>query len=708
MFCRYFVAAGAACLTTYGPATQSAETTNLDEVVVSATVFREQQLLDVPASVTALTAQTLKDSGQQHFQDVFAQVPNLNWSAGSSRPRYFQIRGIGEREQYQGAPNYSVGFLIDDIDFSGIGMAATLFDVDQIEVLRGPQGTRYGANALAGLIAVRSADPNSEFAGYVSSDVGNYDTLGAGLVMTGPADEWNSAWRLAVKKQRSDGFRDNVFLGRDDTNDRDETTARGKWRWFAGERSQLDVTILHVNLDNGYDAFSIDNSRNTLSDKPGEDSLRANAGALKWQSELESGATFMTVASLVNSAGVHAYDGDWGNDVSWIPFVYDYNYRADRARREQSLEARITSSPFVGNGIAWLGGVYVSNLRESINETSRGDFADPDGYTESKDEFLDSLFHAKTAAIFGQLDGRFLDKWNWLLGARAEQRKSDYSDDGNWDDEIGRSTHDEAKDNMFGGSASLTYAVANRARLYASVSRGYKAGGFNLGSTSTTQPTFEPEFLWNYELGAKTDWLDRSLYADVTFFYMQRKDMQVRTGQQTTPGDPDSYVFVTTNVASGHNYGAEVSLRWVPVASLELGGQIGCLRTYQSSTVDGDGNSVPSRAQAHAPEYQVQLNATYRHPVGVMARVDFSAVDEFYFDVASDHDQRSRPYRLTNIKIGYEADRWQVYAWTRNLFDEEYATRGFYFGNEPPNWEDKLYTQNGDPREFGLSAEWHF
>ena len=88
-------------------------------------------------------------------------MPGLSWASGTSRPRYFQMRGIGETEQYQGAPNPSVGFLIDDIDFSGVGMPATLFDLDRVEVLRGPSGTVYGANALAGLISVRSRDPGT-------------------------------------------------------------------------------------------------------------------------------------------------------------------------------------------------------------------------------------------------------------------------------------------------------------------------------------------------------------------------------------------------------------------------------------------------------------------------------------------------------------------------------------------------------------------
>ena len=107
----------------------------LEEVVVSATLLRDQDLQHVPASVTVLDAPVLSQPGQQHFEDVLAQVPNLNWAGGTSRPRYFQIRGIGEREQYEGAPNPSVGFLVDDIDFSGIGMLA-LADAANLEVAR--------------------------------------------------------------------------------------------------------------------------------------------------------------------------------------------------------------------------------------------------------------------------------------------------------------------------------------------------------------------------------------------------------------------------------------------------------------------------------------------------------------------------------------------------------------------------------------------
>src|SRR3974377_2222481 len=125
----------------------------LEEIVVTATLH-SVPLEETPGSITVLTAQELRDAGLQHFEDVLPLVPNLNWAGDTARPRYFQIRGIGELQQYQGAPNPSVGFLIDDVDFSGLGTAATLFDIDHIEVLRGPQGPRYGANAPPGLAYV--------------------------------------------------------------------------------------------------------------------------------------------------------------------------------------------------------------------------------------------------------------------------------------------------------------------------------------------------------------------------------------------------------------------------------------------------------------------------------------------------------------------------------------------------------------------------
>jgi outer membrane receptor protein involved in Fe transport len=201
-------------------------------------------------------------------------------------------------------------------------------------------------------------------------------------------------------------------------------------------------------------------------------------------------------------------------------------------------------------------------------------------------------------------------------------------------------------------------------------------------------------------------------HTEVSFFYQWRYDQQVRSGQQFTPGDPNTYLFTTVNLPNGNAAGMELAMQYEVSRGLQMGGSLGLLytRTGATTTEDGNGNlvTVPSRESAHAPSYTAALNATWRASTGFMARVDLTAMDSFYFDVPTDHDQKSKAYALANFKVGYEQRRWSVYAWLRNAFDKQYAVRGFYFENEPPDWEKKLYQQRGDPRQFGLTGELHF
>jgi iron complex outermembrane receptor protein len=253
---------------------------SLQEIVITASL-RDSSAADLPQSVTVLDAATLQAAGVQHFEDVLAMIPNLSWASGSSRPRFFLMRGIGEVEQYQGAPNPSVGFLIDDIDFSGVGMPATLFDTRQIEVLRGPQGTIYGANALAGLINVRTEDPTPEFSLLGEATVGDYGTRAGGVALGDSLDDGQAGWRLAAQQYRSDGYRFNAYLQRDNTNGYDEGTLRGKFFWQLTPALRADLALMDVDLNNGYDAWSINNSFTTQSNQPGRDaqqSLGASRG----------------------------------------------------------------------------------------------------------------------------------------------------------------------------------------------------------------------------------------------------------------------------------------------------------------------------------------------------------------------------------------------------------------------------------------------
>lgn len=686
----------------------AAADTPLEEVVVSATLLRDQNLQQVPASVTVLDTTTLSRPGQQHLEDVLALVPNLNWAGGTSRPRYFQIRGIGEREQYEGAPNPSVGFLIDDIDFSGIGMPATLFDVSQVEVLRGPQGTRLGANALAGLISVHSADPSTAPGLAVEASGADYNTGSVGLIATGPVESLNSAWRLSVEKFRSDGFRDDVFLNRKDTNNRDELTARLKWRWNASEDTRVDFTLLHSDIDDGYDGWSIDNSWRSESDRPGVDTQRATAASVRLESSAWAAATLTVIGAYANSSSVNSYDSDWGNAQFWAPYIYDYFARSDRDRSTSTLEVRLASAaPKQAGEVAWLVGVYGLRLAEDGRDTSVGVYQDPffPEFDGSSDDFLTSRFQAHDEAAFGQLDGLFTERLRWSAGLRSEQRRSDYRDSGVWQGDPRVSDLDQ-RNRMVGGHVSLSFDVSKATTAYTSISRGYKAGGFNLGRVPPDRLEFRPEFLWNYEMGVKGSLFGGRVYADTAIFYSRRRNVQVRTGDQIDRSDPNSFVFFTDNASAGYNYGVESSLRWQITERWDVNASLGLLRTRYLNYGQGD-LLLPDREQAHAPQYQAALSAGWHHPRGWTARADVTALDAFYFDVPP-NDTRSNSYVLTNLQFGYEAARWSAYLWGRNVLNETYAIRGFYFGNEPPDFPNKLYIQRGDPRQIGVTFHYSF
>jgi outer membrane receptor protein involved in Fe transport len=664
----------------------------LEEIVVTASL-RPEPASSLAMSTTVLDAATLHDAGLQHFADVLSLVPNLNWSGGTSRPRYFQLRGIGELEQYQGAPNPSVGFLIDGIDFSGAGMPATLFDVEQIEVLRGPQGTQYGANALAGLINVRTAAPEPRASLRTVATAGDDGLWGAGLQAGGPLGAGDrAAWRVAAQRLVTDGFRHNVYLGRDDTNGRDETTLRARLRLEPADAWQVDLTTLYVDLDNGYDAFAPDNSLVTLSDRPGRDAQRSVGAALVVDGRLAQ-ARLVSTTSWADSDIDYSFDGDWGNGPYWAMFtpdVYDYFSRFRRERRTLAEDLRLVSTATAeAHGFGWVAGLYALRLTEDGNE--RDDF----GGVPYR-PILVSDYGATNLAAYGEVDWRLREGVILSTGLRVEHRSADYGDSD------GASFSPD--DSMIGGHASLRVELALSAEWYLTASRGYKAGGFNIGQlVPDDRRTFAPEYLWNLESGLHFARADRSLEGSVAVFYMWRVDQQVSTSYQVDPGDPLSYIFLTDNAASGRNYGLEAQASWRPLPELTLQASLGLLETEYLDYHYGD-RDLDGRAQAHAPPWQYSLAAEWQAASGWMLRADVAGTAAFYFDAS--HDQRSNPYTLVNLKAGYAGERWSAYAWGRNVFDENYAVRGFYFGLEPPDYPDRLYVQRGDPAQFGVSVEW--
>jgi outer membrane receptor protein involved in Fe transport len=675
----------------------------LDEIVVTATL-RSVPLEETPGSVSVLTGAALHDAGQQHFEDVLPLVPNLNWAGDTSRPRYFQIRGIGELQQYQGAPNPSVGFLIDDIDFSGLGSAATLFDVDHIEVLHGPQGTLYGANALAGLIYVKSADPSDTFGGRAELDVGDYNERSYGAVLTGPVSSLDSAFRLAVQKYTSDGFYHNAYLGRSNTDNRDELTVRGKWLFEPNDAWRVDLTVLRAQIDNGYDAFAIDNSRTTESDHPGVDrQYSTGLSARSTYSGLGS-ATLTTIATYADTQVNYGFDGDWGNPVLWAPYTYDFTEDQVRHRSTRSLELRLADTPTQSaHGISWLFGVYAFELRESLTDTSAGIYVDPFDATQNTNSLsvISSEYRSRNGALYGQLDGNIGDRARWSVGLRGERHTSRYNDTTTNLDAPTTANNFGPADNLWGGQASLDYRVAEGQHVYALVARGYKASGFNLSpGLPANQLQFGPESDLNFEIGHKAQMSDGRVRIDTSLFYMMRHNEQLLTSEQLDPNNPNTFVFFTGNAKSGFNYGLESTATWAAAKSLEFGASLGLLQSQYHGFVQ-NGVTLPDRALPHAPPWQAAVNATWRDPRGPYARLDVTGMGSFLYDLPP-NDTRSSAYGLVNGKLGWDTSRWEVYLWGRNLLNKNYTVRGFFFGDEPPDFANKLYVQLGEPRNWGV------
>jgi outer membrane receptor protein involved in Fe transport len=186
---------------------------------------------------------------------------------------------------------------------------------------------------------------------------------------------------------------------------------------------------------------------------------------------------------------------------------------------------------------------------------------------------------------------------------------------------------------------------------------------------------------------------------------MRRSNQQVSSSIQPDPTNPLTFVLFTDNAARGENFGVESQLGWRPVPALRLAGTVALLKARFLDYVL-EGRDLSGRDAPHAPNYQLGLSAEWHSLRGWFAQIEGQAVDAFYFSAS--HDERGPAYQLVHLRLGYGNERWQATLYARNLFNEHYAVRGFLFANEPPDWIDKRYIQNGDPRQLGARITFSF
>lgn len=707
---RFSLSALTAALLSVGAQAQTPA--QIDEEILVTADFRQSGLLDLAASATVIDADTIRQRSANHLSQVLNTAPNVNFSAGTSRARFFQIRGIGDRSQFVEPVNPSVGLIIDGIDMTGIGAGATTLDIQQVEVLRGPQGTLYGANAMAGLINMVSGLPTEVFEGEASLGLAEYNTRTVSGVISGPLSDTLS-YRLAAGTTLSDGYQENAFLGTDDNANIDEQTLRGKLRWEPRSDLTIDLTAFYVDVDNGYDGFSLDNTRTTLSDQPGHDRQESAAGSARVQWQATEAFDVEALLSHARSDLEYGFDEDWSYDDICVDFScvdeegeesFPYssfdNYLRDNDNT--SVDLRLVSRNSADE-LGWVIGAYHRDQSEDLRRE----------YTYLAEDFR-SEFSSQNTALYGQLDIPLAERLTLKTGLRHETRDADYSDsDG---------AVFSPSEAMWGGKLALEYRDAADSLWYGLVSRGFKAGGFNSSQTLTAdEREFDTETLWNYEAGWKGDALNGALQTRVALFYQDRDDVQTRQSRVVPEeGDncPCSFIDYTTNAAAGSAYGIEFEANARLNAMTEVFVSLGLLDSqfddFQSfahvdaddetgEPVDLSGHDLP-----HAPNYQFAVGTLLNLTEHWYARVELEGKDAFYF--SSRHQAQSNAYELLNARIGYRVDRWEVALWGRNLTDRDVKTRGFgAFGNDPRDgYAVKPYYQFGEPRVVGLDATVRF
>ncbi|MDP3069474.1 MAG: TonB-dependent receptor [Opitutaceae bacterium] len=671
----------------------------LSPVVVTSELWATP-LERLPASVTVFDEAALRAGAVRHFADLVDQVPNLTWTGGTSRPRHLQIRGIGENSQFEGeTPDSAVRFLIDDLDFTGLGTLGGAFDVRQIEVLRGPQAGAFGANAAGGLVRLVTHAPTPFWTGRIEAGVGGDALREAGVAVGGPLAGEQLMARLALHTHRSDGFRRNLTLNRA-TNARDEFSARLRLAGQPAAHLRWDAALLFAELNNGYDEFALNNNgRFTYSDQPGHDEQRSRAASFRAAYDGFAGARLTSVSAVSGTHSRYSYDDDW-TAASYRGFS---DLLRDRTvfNQELRLDSSATRGAF-GAIDRWTIGVFGSTTRETSAYTNE----DPANLRG-----LRTRYASDQLALFGQAAHHFDAHTRITLGLRTERVVLD-----------GRGTRTRFRktrgtfdpvatfapafsDTLLGGKLTLERDLAAHIVGFVSLTRGYKAGGVNIDAriNPPADPlTYGTETLWNTEVGLRGHWLDRRLTGEFTAFHLARRDTQVRD----SAGFGGNYRFFTANARAAHVTGLEAAARYALTDALSLHATLAHMESGLDPFRLTNGNTGGGRRLANTPRYGYTVGVRHRDPSGFFAHAELVARAS-QFDSNNQNEAR-RALHVVHASLGYAWRAWTFTLWGRNLLDARYEKRVYFFGNEDPNYVPARYETRADPRQIGASVAWGF
>lgn len=694
------------------PENNAPEVIGLEEVLVTAT-RRQASVQEIPISVTALSAKTLAANGHDDFMDFAKTVPSLDYAqlgAGLSRA---SIRGISSI-----VGEALVGYYIDDAPITADqwGQPDTkVFDVDRVEVLRGPQGTLFGEGSIGGTIRILNNQPvMDEFEGEVQADV--YSTAHGGSLSFGTdfmlnlpvvSDTW--ALRLVGSYRDEAGYIDNTFLGKDDVNTEEAKALRLMSRWTPTDKLTVDAAIHYNELDSG--AFftadkNLEQTRN-IEEPRFDESYLYN---LTVRYDLSS-AEFISATSYFDRETGRPIDSNWSLDVanflfSFLPVIYGPAFTLPVFTNifiETTLDYEIFTQEFrlvstSDSPLQWtVGAFYKDSSRPRWHRGNSLPTALPLGeaWPEGSEFFIDQRDNqVEQKAVFGEVSYEFNERWTGTLGLRyyEEDVRLKNTRYGIFEDPFNPATwntdlaplDDTSSVNVVTPKLSLSYAVSDEMMLYGLYAEGFRKGGVNvtLAVDFGAPQSYDNELVKSYEVGMKSSWLDNRMTINAAAFYNDWTDKQAPSSiLHPVTGLPQDFV---DNIGEAHTAGVEIEILALVAEGLEvsIGGnyveaEIDTETTYFSDQILRDDplannlTTAPSGTRlAYTPEHSVHISAEYQWPVTAALTGKVRAL------VASRGDSFNS---LGEEPVGYS---------------DAYTTADLSFALSGGLWEARLYCSN--------------
>jgi iron complex outermembrane receptor protein len=692
--------------------TLSESVTQLDDVIVTAQKT-EEDLQSIPISITALSSRRVNEFRLWNVRDITAIIPNLYSSNPGDNRNVTSIRGITSTSYDPAVATY-----VDGVNqFTLDTYIAQLFDVERIEVLRGPQGTLYGRNAMAGVINIITKEPGKETRGFVEASLGNYGQQRYGFGVSTPLLS-NLFLGVAGMYDANKGFYDNEFNNTDFDKKRN-ITGNYYLRYLATPKLSFTLNVKHsLNRNNGSfplagspeDAFENpfkvnQNASTTLVDNVLNTSLNANY----------AGEIFNFTSLTTYQSNYRIYedpiDGDF-SPIDAVTIINDYGKDWNN-QKVFTQEFKLSSPVSSGNGFRWTAGTYLFHQDAPVKQATHfGEDAAFVGAAGSENSLIlnTSEGTSKGIAVYGQGTFVIAPKLEATLGVRfdyekkAEQVQGEFYIDGVNEPVFVTQPDTSATTSFsaFSPKVSVAYHATPNTTIYATVSRGFRAGGLTqLSSDPSQAPLFayKPEYSVNIEAGIKNSLMNDKLQLNAAAFYINVNDAQVPSLVL-----PDAFT-VTRNAGELTSKGIELEIAALPLKGFQVEYSLGLTdATYTSLKVPQGGSEVNlnGNRQIFTPQHTSMLSIQYSYGVGsvgntkLIARGEWMNLGEQYFDLSNNIKQSG--YNVVNGKIGIVSPFIEVMVWARNLTDEKYIAYAYDFGA----------TNLGNPLNYGVTLRKSF